>query len=265
MQRLRRAAVAGRFYPADAGELRSQVEDCLKAASGGDLEKAPRPKGIIVPHAGYVYSGPIAASAYARIAPLRGTVDRVVLCGPAHFARIEGLATTSAEFFETPLGPVAVGAAAIEQLRLFPQVHVTDRAHEREHSLEVQLPFLQETLGEFQIVPLAIGDATVGDVAEVFDALWGGPDTLFVISSDLSHFHDYETARELDSATSLAIEEMRVDSLRGERACGYLGIGGFLTVARERGLSVERVDLRNSGDTAGSRDRVVGYGSYVIA
>ncbi len=225
---------------------------------------AAAPKAVIAPHAGYVYSGPIAASAHARFASARLMIKRIVLVGPSHYEPIRGLAASSAEAFATPLGPVRVDTDAVQRLGTLRQVNVCDEAHAREHSLEVHLPFLQVLLGEVSIVPLVVGAATDEDVAMVLEALWDGPETRFVVSSDLSHYHDYETARGLDSATSRAIEELRPQDLGEEQACGLVPVRGLLGLARWRGLHARTVDLRNSGDTAGPRDRVVGYGAFVF-
>ena len=222
------------------------------------------PKAVIVPHAGYVYSGPVAAAAYALLAPARGVITRVVLLGPAHRVGFSGLALSSADHFATPLGRVPVDRAAVEQLSGLPQVQVLDAAHAHEHSLEVQLPFLQEVLCDFTVVPLVVGDAEPEEVGAVLDRLWGGPETLIVVSSDLSHYHDYETARRLDRATSQAVEALASEAIGHDQACGRNPIIGLLHVARKKGLTARTVDLRNSGDTAGARDRVVGYGAYVF-
>ena len=177
---------------------------------------------------------------------------------------VSGLATLSAEAFRTPLGDVAVDRAAVEELLRFPQVHRLDEAHELEHSLEVHLPFLQRVLGAISLVPLVAGDATAEEVAEVLEAVWGGPETLVVISSDLSHYYDYESARDMDAATTTAIERLDPEDLGRESACGRVAIRGLLLVARRHGLSVRTLDVRNSGDTAGPRDQVVGYGAYAF-
>jgi AmmeMemoRadiSam system protein B len=224
----------------------------------------PTPKAIIAPHAGYVYSGPIAGSAYAQAAPLSGWIERVVMLGPAHTLAIRGLAATSAHTFQTPLGDVDVEQTAVQQALRLPQVQTIDAAHTREHGLEVQLPFLQETLGAFRLVPFVVGHASPEEVAEVIDLLWGGPETLIVISSDLSHFLSYRQAQQLDAATCAAIEQMRPEAIAQDGACGRRPIQGLLRVAKQRGLSAVTLDLRNSGDTAGTKDRVVGYGAWVI-
>jgi AmmeMemoRadiSam system protein B len=263
---IRQPAVAGRFYPDDAGQLRSAVQGYLNEARLRlpDRKIDGPPKAIIVPHAGYVYSGSVAASAYAQLEPFRDLFRRVVLLGPSHYFRIRGLAACHADIFETPLGPIPVDTAAVERLLEMPQVERVDAAHAREHSLEVHLPFLQQVLDDFRLIPLTVGDATPDEVAEVIEALWGGSETLFVISSDLSHFHDYETARRLDRETSQTIESLRYEELRGDRACGFKPISGLLDALRKRNMHVRLLDLRNSGDTGGDRDRVVGYGAYVI-
>lgn len=261
MSKIRRSAVAGRFYPADADELRAMVKGFL--AAGRPAESSP--KAIIAPHAGYPFSGPVAGSAYARIAPLRGTVRRVVLLGPAHYVPVRGLAASSAEFFETPLGRIPLDTTALERILPLPQVEIVDEAHEPEHSLEVQLPFLQVALKDFRLLPLLVGKATPEEVAEVLAEVWNGPETLVVVSSDLSHFHDYEVARRIDAETAKAILNLRPADLAGEKACGFLPIGGLLKLARREKLQPAVLDVRNSGDTAGPRDRVVGYGAFAFS
>ncbi len=254
--------MAGLFYPAESERLRQDVQALLAAV---DTPHAGVPKAIIVPHAGYVYSGAVAASAYARVRPAAGTIDRVVLLGPSHRVPLRGLAVSNAEGFATPLGIVPIDRDARERALALPQVQAFETAHAQEHSLEVQLPFLQELLGAFTVLPLVAGDASTEVVASVLDAVWGGDETLIVISSDLSHYHGYAVARQMDRRTSDAIEAMRPDDLDYESACGRVGIRGLLEAARRRGLHVETLDLRNSGDTAGPRDSVVGYGAYAIA
>jgi MEMO1 family protein len=260
MSIVREPAVAGLFYPDDPEALRQVLGGFLKGAACA----GPPPKALIVPHAGYPYSGPVAATAYARILPARETVHRVVLLGPSHRVPFRGLATSSADSFRTPLADVPVDRAAVAEIEKLPQVHRLDEAHRQEHSLEVHLPFLQAILADFTLVPLVVGDASAADVAEVLDRLWGGPETLIVISSDLSHYHDYETARRMDSRTSRAIEHLQWDALGYEDACGRVPVSGLLEAARRRSMTVTTVDLRNSGDTAGSRDSVVGYGAYLV-
>jgi AmmeMemoRadiSam system protein B len=260
MNTVRNPAVAGMFYPADSGELDKMVSAYLDEAKVSDHP----PKAIIAPHAGYVYSGSVAATAYAHLANARDLIKRVVLLGPAHRIAFDGLAVSSADAFTTPLGTIAVDKPAVAKILQLPQVQVLDEAHALEHSLEVHLPFLQKVLNDFTLVPLAVGEATPEEVGEVLEVLWGGPETLVVISSDLSHYYDYETAKRLDAATSRAIEGLRPQDIHYEHACGRNPINGLLYVARQRGLSARTVDLRNSGDTAGPRNQVVGYGAYVF-
>ena len=259
--KVRPAAVAGRFYPAHAVELRRLIESFLRAVQ---LDNAASPKAVIAPHAGYLYSGPIAASAHARFASARQTIRRIVLIGPSHYVSFAGLAVSSAQAFDTPLGLVPVDTEAVRRICALPQVTVMDQAHAREHALEVQLPFLQVVLGDFSIVPLVVSDTSAEAVAQVVDSLWGGPETRFVISSDLSHYHDYAAARELDRMTSRAIERLQPEDLVEEQACGRTAIGGLLQAARTHGWRGRAVDLRNSGDTAGPRNEVVGYGAFVF-
>jgi len=258
---IRPAAVAGRFYPANPAELRRMIEGFLRQVKAGD---ARAPKAVIAPHAGYVYSGPIAASAYARFSPARLAIRRVVLLGPSHYVAFRGLATTSAETWATPLGAVPVDTEGVHHITALPQVSILDEAHAQEHSLEVHLPFLQIVLVEFKIVPLVVGEAEDDEVAQVIETLWGGDETCFVISSDLSHYYDYATARELDAATARTIEHLRPRDISREQACGRVPIRGLLCAARTHGLRVETVDLRNSGDTAGPRSEVVGYGAWAF-
>ena len=261
MARTRSAAVAGTFYPGDSATLAARVSGYLAQAAMPTGE--PPPKAIIAPHAGYIYSGPIAASIYARLAPLAGTVRRVVLAGPAHRVYVRGAAIPSVEAFDSPLGAVALDAEALAELRKLPFVEVNDRAHALEHSLEVHLPFLQSILGEFALVPIVVGECSPQEMARVYDLLWGGAETLIVVSSDLSHYLPYETARVVDGRTARSILELS-DALDPEEACGAAPINGLLRTARARGLVAEQVDLRNSGDTAGDRDRVVGYGAFAF-
>ena len=262
---IRAPAVAGAFYPGEPGELAALVDELVNEALAG-RQRGTRepPKAIIAPHAGYIYSGPIAASAYARFAPARNRISQIVLLGPAHRVPFQGLAVPSAEGFATPLGVVPVDHAAINHIVSLPQAQVLDEAHAAEHSLEVHLPFLQRMFRDFTLVPLVVGAASPADVAEVLRTLWNGPETLIVVSSDLSHYHDYETARRLDGETARAIGELDGDGISDEGACGRAPIRGLLVEAKRLGLSANLIDLRNSGDTAGARDRVVGYASFLF-
>lgn len=265
MPNTRPAAVAGLFYPADAVTLARSVAQSLAraaqtAGAAGQAGTDTAPKALIVPHAGYVYSGAIAAQAYALLAPQRNRIRRVVLLGPVHRVPVRGLALPDADAFETPLGRVEIDAAAVAELQGLPQVTRSRAAHAQEHSLEVQLPFLQTALADFQLLPLAVGDTSAAEVAEVLDRLWGGPETLVVISSDLSHFLDYDRARATDGVTLRQILAFE-GGISHHQACGATPINGLLLAASRRGLSARLVAQCNSGDTAGERQRVVGYAS----
>lgn len=258
---IRPAAVAGFFYPDDPRVLQTQLAEMISAAV--PLEVVTEPKALIVPHAGYVYSGPVAAAAYRSLLPLRERIRRVVLIGPAHRMAVQGLALPAAQAFSTPLGMVPVDRDAWHALRQRADVQLDDRPHELEHCLEVQLPFLQSVLDSFTIVPLLAGEASAAQVAAVVEELWGGPETLIVISSDLSHYHPYEQARSGDRNAVDHILRLR-PVLDHEQACGATPINGLLQVAARHGLEPHLLDLRNSGDTAGDRSRVVGYASIAF-
>ncbi len=261
MSQVRQPAVAGMFYPADKTTLENDIQQYLDEANyGRDIA----PKAIVVPHAGYVYSGPIAASAYKQIIPIKDKINRVVLLGPSHRVAFSGLAVPESDIFKTPLGNIPIDQKGIQLLADLPQVIASDQAHREEHSLEVQLPFLQEILGEFSLIPLVVGEANRHEVAEVINRLWGDEHTLIVISTDLSHYHNYNEAKRLDRLTSDAIQNLKPDLIDYDDACGRNGLKGMLTVAEEKNLTVDILDLRNSGDTAGDKSRVVGYGAYVL-
>ncbi len=257
---IREAAVAGQFYPGTASELGAEIRVFFEAVQAAE---GPAPKALIVPHAGYVYSGPVAATAYARLRPYRDRYTRVILLGPCHRVAVSGLALSGADIFRTPLGDVPLDQDAIAALTM-PEITVVATAHEFEHSLEVHLPFLQTVIESFSLVPLVVGDATPEIVAEVIDALWGGPETLIVISSDLSHYLSYDDARLSDMNTCEAIESLEAHRIDHDHACGATPIGGLLISAKRRGMQVTTLDLRNSGDTAGGRNQVVGYGSWLF-
>ncbi|MBI4327342.1 MAG: AmmeMemoRadiSam system protein B [Chloroflexi bacterium] len=261
-QVIRPPACAGRFYPADPAQLREEVKAYLAAPK---VSPGPAPKAIIAPHAGYIYSGPVAGTAYACLLAGRNRIQRVILLGPSHYADFDGLAASQADAFATPLGLVPLDKEAMARCRALPQIVFLEEAHRREHSLEVHLPFLQTILESFTVVPLLVGDATDGQISQMLETLWGGSETCIVVSSDLSHYHDNATARQLDDATSHAIAALRFEMLDTGQACGCRPIRGLLHRARQLGLRGRTVDLRNSGDTAGPRDRVVGYGAYVFA
>lgn len=262
----RPAAVAGSFYPGDPATLRTALAAHLRQA-GQPVSSTRPPKLLVVPHAGYVYSGDVAAMGYAQIAPWREQIERVVLLGPVHRVPVRGLAIPSVEAFETPLGDVTLDREAIASLRDLPQVVQADRPHAMEHALEVQLPFLQQVLGEgFRLVPLAVGDASPAEVAQVIERLWGGDETLIVISSDLSHYLPYAQAQARDGATVQRILHFATD-LEGDEACGAAPLNGALRLAHAKGLVPRLLGVRNSGDAKGGqvgRDRVVGYGAVAF-
>ncbi len=258
MTRVRPAAVSGSFYPGERAALTRTV-DSLLADAKVPAHSDTFPKAIIVPHAGYVYSGAVAASAYALLREQRTEIRRVVLLGPTHRVPIAGMAVPDADSFATPLGNIVVDQTAIASIANLPQVVVSAAVHAREHSLEVQLPFLQRVLDDFRLVPIAVGDASPAEVAQVLDILWGGNETLIVISSDLSHYLPYETARKVDSATIDAILALSENPIGHDQACGGTPVSGLILAARRRRLRPKLLDLRNSGDTAGGRDQVVGY------
>ncbi len=254
--------VAGMFYPADPLEIQAEIRAFLAQAEAPAGEP---PKALVVPHAGYVYSGPVAANAYAQLLPAAGRIHRVVMFGPAHRLPFRGIACHHAERFRTPLGDVEVDREALEAILDLPQVECLDAAFAGEHCLEVQLPFLQTILEDFKIVPLLVGEADPVEVAEVMERLWDGEETLILVSSDLSHYLDYATARSIDAQTTQAIEALRPEAIGPEQACGRIPVKGLLLEAQRHGLHPHTLDLRNSGDTAGPKSQVVGYGAYVFA
>ncbi|MGE0858764.1 MAG: AmmeMemoRadiSam system protein B [Gammaproteobacteria bacterium] len=258
---VRRPAVAGSFYPAEPARLRAQVERLLS-----DARRAPdaRPRALIVPHAGNIYSGAVAAQAYARLTNWRGSYRRVVLLGPPHRLPVRGLASCSATAFATPLGLVALDRAAVTRFESQPGVQAVDAAHAQEHALEVQLPFLQVTLEDVAIVPLLVGEASPIEVADLLEPWWHEGDSLLLVSTDLSHFLDYATAARLDAATDRTIGALDASTIGPEQACGCRALNGLLALAARHRARIERVALCNSGDTAGDRARVVGYASYVV-
>jgi hypothetical protein len=258
---VRPAAVAGTFYPRESSRLAAEVGAYLDAVHPAEAARAP--KAIIAPHAGYIYSGPIAASAYARIAARKGTVRRVILAGPAHRVYVDGAAVPSARAFASPLGPVPIDRAAVQRLLELSFVEESDAAHALEHSLEVHVPFLQSVLGDFSLVPIVVGAASPAQMAALLETVWGGDETLVVVSSDLSHYMPYEAARVRDRRTAEAIVALEV-GVEPDEACGAMPINGLLKLARDRGMAAELLDLRNSGDTAGDKDRVVGYGAFAF-
>ena len=262
MPTVRPAAVAGAFYPGDPRALDAQLGELMGAVENS----APRfgfPKAVIVPHAGYVYSGPVAAQAYDALVPARGVVKRVVLLGPVHRVPVRGLALPGADQFETPLGRIPIDAEAVRAVADLPQVVTSAPAHALEHSLEVQLPFLQRVLGRFSLVPFAVGQASVAEVAAVIERLWGGNETLIVLSTDLSHYHRYDEAKRIDGATIERISRFATN-LDHDEACGATPLNGLLHVAKSKGLAIKPLAACNSGDTAGDRQRVVGYSAFAL-
>ncbi len=257
---IRPTAVAGSFYPGNASQLNNMLDEYLSKKT---VDIAP-PKAIIAPHAGYVYSGPIAANVYASIAKLRFQIKRVVLLGPTHRVYVKGIALPSNSHFASPLGNVSIDTASLKKISAHSFVQYLDVAHEQEHSLEVHIPFLQKVLNDFTLLPILVGDATPEQVATILEELWGGTETLIVISSDLSHYLDYETARKTDSNTTHLIENFDYKHIGSNQACGCMPMRGLLKLAQEKNMSLQTIDLRNSGDTAGSKDRVVGYGAYAL-
>lgn len=272
MTQIRHPAVAGMFYPAERAELAREVDRLLGEAealaqSGArtdGLDPGPSPKAVIAPHAGYPYSGPVAATAFRRLRAARGSIRRVVLIGPSHRVPLRGLALPRSEVFATPLGRLQVDGEAVAALARLPQVTVSDAPHAVEHSLEVLLPFLQRILGEIRVVPLVVGDATPEEVSEVLDAVWNGPETRVVVSTDLSHYLDHDAAQRRDRRTGETIEGLRYEDLGPGDACGRDALRGLLHLARRRDLRIRCLDLRTSGDTAGPRDEVVGYGAFAV-
>jgi AmmeMemoRadiSam system protein B len=261
MTAIRPPAVAGSFYADRPDRLSASVEVFLAEAEAWPGKRAP--KAVIAPHAGYVYSGPVAGRAFAALRAGAARIRRVVVIGPAHFVPIRGLAAPLVAAFRTPLGDVPLDLAAIETILDLPQMQLSDRPHRDEHALEVELPFLQVILEDFSLVPLVVGQAPATEIAELLARLWGGDETAIVVSSDLSHYHDAATAKRLDAATAAAIEALD-PTLGPDEACGHLPIAALLIEAKRRGIKALRLDLRNSGDTAGPRNRVVGYGSWAF-
>jgi MEMO1 family protein len=262
LQNTRPAAVAGQFYPADADRLRTDIQHLLAGSSPpADLAA----KALIAPHAGYGYSGAVAAAAFAALRSVAAAIKRVVLIGPAHYVAVSGVAAPTVERFKTPLGDVAIDRQAIDAIADLPCVVRSDAPHAPEHALEVELPFLQSMLPAFRLVPLVVGAATAQDVAMVLGQLWGADETLIVVSSDLSHYLSYEAARRMDSGTATAIERGDWSTLGSRQACGHLAVAGLLIAAKRHGLHAQRLALCNSGDSAGRRDQVVGYGAWIFS
>lgn len=256
----RTPAVAGIFYPGEAPALLRTVTELLNRASAREI----RPVAIVAPHAGFTYSGPIAASAYAALHPIAADIRHVLLLGPSHRVSFEGAAVPSVALFSSPLGQVPLNRSAMDLLRRLPFISERDDAHDREHSLEVQLPFLQVVLHNFTLTPVSVGTIAPANAAEIIRPFLGRPNTLVVISTDLSHYHDYAAARALDGTTAKAILQLAFERIHSQDACGCHGLNGMLFLARELGMMAVPLDVRNSGDTAGDHARVVGYGAFAF-
>lgn len=260
MQAVREPAVAGTFYPNDPVTLSSLIDTYLE----GEPVSSDSPKALIAPHAGYIYSGPVAGSAYRLLTPFHNKIKHVVLLGPSHRVGFDGMAVPHATTFRTPLGDIPLAVETINRIVSHPAINYRDDAHAAEHSLEVHLPFLQQVIDDFDLVPIVVGEASADDVADVLNTLWAGEDTLIVISTDLSHYLPYEAAQRTDANTIQKIESLK-PTLRGHEACGCLAVNGLLQYLKANGMTIDTVDARNSGDTAGDRDRVVGYGAWRIS
>jgi MEMO1 family protein len=262
MDHLRPPAMAGSFYPADPDELRKLVCGYIAAWPAPSAVKPAN--AVVAPHAGYIYSGRVAAAAYAAIAPFATEFRKVVLIGPAHRVRLRGLAISSADAFLTPLGRVPLAVDDRDRLLEQPSITINDAAHEYEHSLEVHVPFLQVVCENFMLIPLVVGDASPAEVQAALEPFWDDARTLIVVSTDLSHFHDYDTAQRFDAETIRRMLELDYPRIHGDNACGCRAVNGLLRLLREKSLRLRLLATANSGDTAGPRDRVVGYGSFIV-
>ncbi len=264
IEQIRPTAVAGLFYPNSADELSDTINAYL--ANTAQTMTSPKTiKAIVAPHAGYVYSGPIAASAYTLLRKTNSQFNKVILLGPAHRVKLTGIAIPTVQQFDSPLGPINIDQELLMQINQFDFVHESDLAHKEEHCLEVQLPFLQTVLQDFKIVPLLIGDISAEQVSLVLESIWDVDNLLIVVSTDLSHYYDYITAQKLDQKTSQFIEELNSNKIEYDHACGKTALQALLLSAKKHKLCAKTIDLRNSGDTAGEKNKVVGYGAYVIS
>ncbi|MCH9769588.1 MAG: AmmeMemoRadiSam system protein B, partial [Gammaproteobacteria bacterium] len=255
------AEVAGMFYPAEVRVLKQIIADCLSKAN---TDNTTLPKVIIAPHAGYIYSGEIAANAYSILKTHADSIKRVVLLGPAHRMAFRGIAVHPADDFATPLGQVTLDTEFIKHLAVLPDVELLKRPFHNEHCLEVQLPFLQTLLTDFKIIPVIVGDSSPENVARLLNKVWGDASTLIVISTDMSHYHPYNDANKIDKATAQAIVDLNLDLVQPDKACGSRPLKGLLKVAKHRQMQCNLLDLRNSGDTQGDKSRVVGYAAYHV-
>ncbi len=262
-RRVRPPVVAGMFYPSNRKDLETEIERAFRHAVPADPDLVPR--ALVAPHAGYVYSGAIAASAFSLLEPIRHKVHRVVLLGPSHRIHLDGIGVTSVEAWDTPLGRVAIDDELRSSVLGFPWAHVNDRAHAPEHSLEVEVPFLQTVLDDFTLLPLVVGETDPAEVSDTIDAVWDTPETIVVVSTDLSHYLPHGEAVSRDNATARQILAMDPTRIGDHDACGCRPLRGLLRAAKNRGLTVHQLDLRNSGDTAGDKERVVGYGAFAVS
>lgn len=262
MLKIQHPVVAGTFYPDNPSRLKQMLKYLLSKTSAHKKQA----RALIVPHAGYIYSGAIAATAYARLRAEKQNIKKIVLIGPSHHLGFQGVALNTAEQFLTPLGAIAVNGEAIKRIATLPFAHFINQAYSKEHSLEVHLPFLQSVIGTFSLIPVVTGKVSAEQLCELIELFWGDLETIIIISSDLSHFLEYEAAQHQDKKTSAFIEQLQYEKLDRRAACGYIPISGLLALARKKSLQVKTLDLRNSADTAGSahKNRVVGYGSYAI-
>lgn len=258
--RARSPAFAGTFYSDKPQDLAATVKAFLAEAQPPESRTVA--KALIAPHAGYIYSGPVAGSAYATLAARSNDIERVILMGPSHRVAFSGVAASAAHQFDTPIGPMMLDRDAVALLLKENLAREFEPAHEHEHSLEVQLPFLKQVCPNARIVPLVCGDDNWQAARAALALLWGGDETAIVISSDLSHYHDYATAQRLDADTAKSVERRAAGDIDFEQACGATAINALLAIAAEKNLSCTTLDLRNSGDTAGPRSRVVGYGAF---
>ncbi len=254
--------VAGSFYPADRADLSAVLDQCFAHSKQAE-QITDKLRAIVAPHAGYIYSGSVAASAYNNLEKIKDQIKTVVILSPSHFFGFAGIALSDVSHFRTPLGDIEVDHGLQQVILDFPQIQVRPEAFEREHALEIHLPLLQTVLENFKIIPMIVGQTSPEEVQSVIQAL-DQEGVFFVVSSDLSHFHNYETCQNLDSKTTKAIEEKSIDNIGGNDACGYYPLRGLLSWANDKNLNIKNIDLRNSGDTAGDKSRVVGYGSYLV-
>lgn len=259
MNKIRRSAVAGYFYPSNKEILIKQIKNFLENAT---LKFNYTPYALICPHAGYVYSGPIAGFSYKTLLPNKKNYKNIIILGPSHFEYVNGIAYISAEYFETPLGNAKVDLETLEKIKKLDFLVQNEDAHKKEHSIEVQIPFIQYIFqNDIPILPLAFGKISPEKIKILLETIWN-PETLIIISSDLSHYYDYDTAKKLDKQTSDAILNLDSDAIQYEQACGRIGIQGLLMFAKEKNWKAYLLDLRNSGDTSGSKTQVVGYGAW---